>query len=93
MKKVNSYIYFIFILYVGPRYILMHFTCIGSFNSYAVKEASLLPQFYTHVRKLGTSLVAQWLRIQLPIQGTQVRSLVQGDSACHRAAKPVSCSY
>ena len=27
--------------------------------------------------QLGTSLVAQWLRIHLPIQGTWVRSLVQ----------------
>ena len=29
---------------------------------------------------LGTSLVAQWQRICLPMQGTQVRSLVQEDS-------------
>ena len=27
----------------------------------------------------GTSLVVQWLRILLPTQGTQVRSLVQED--------------
>ena len=26
---------------------------------------------------LGTSLVVQWLRIHLPMQGTQVRSLVR----------------
>ena len=38
---------------------------------------------------LGTSLVAQWLRICLPVQGTQVRSLVREDSKCHGAAKPV----
>ena len=30
----------------------------------------------------GTSLVAQWIRICLPMQGTLVRSLVQEDSAC-----------
>ena len=29
--------------------------------------------------ELGTSLVAQWLRIYLPMQGTQVRFLVQED--------------
>ena len=36
----------------------------------------------------GTSLV-QWLRIRLPVQGTQVRSLVQEDSTCHGAPEPV----
>ena len=42
---------------------------------------------------LGTSLVVQWLRIRLPIQGTQVRALVQEDPACRRAAKPVCHNY
>ena len=41
----------------------------------------------------GTSLVAQWLRICLPMQGTQVRSLVQEDPTCHGATKPASHSY
>ena len=41
----------------------------------------------------GTSLVAQWLRICLPVQGTQVRSLVQEDPTCCRATKPVSHNY
>ena len=36
----------------------------------------------------GTSLVAQWIRIHLPIQGTRVWSLVQEDSTCCRATKP-----
>ena len=35
-----------------------------------------------------TSLVAQWLRIRLPMQGTQVQTLVQEDPACCRATKP-----
>ena len=38
---------------------------------------------------IGTSLVAQWLRIRLPMQGTQVRALVQEDPTCHGATKPV----
>ena len=37
----------------------------------------------------GASLVAQWLRIRLPMQGTQVRSLVREDPTCHGATKPV----
>ena len=36
-----------------------------------------------------TSLVAQWLRVCLPTQGTQVRALVQEDPTCHRATKPM----
>ena len=42
---------------------------------------------------LGTSLVAQWLRICLPVQGTGVRALVREDPTRHRAAKPVCHNY
>ena len=41
----------------------------------------------------GTSLVAQWLRICLPIQGTWVRALVWEDPACRGATGPVSHNY
>ena len=41
----------------------------------------------------GTSLVAQWLRIHLPRQGTQVRSLVWEDPTCRGATKPVCHNY
>ncbi|KAJ8783692.1 hypothetical protein J1605_008735 [Eschrichtius robustus] len=34
------------------------------------------------------SLVMQWLRIRLPMQGTRVRALVQEDPTCRRATKP-----
>ena len=40
-----------------------------------------------------TPLVAQWLRIRLPMQGTQVRALVQEDLTCRRATKPVRHNY
>ena len=39
---------------------------------------------------LRASLVAQWLRICLPMQGTRVRALVWEDPTCHGAAGPVS---
>ena len=39
------------------------------------------------------SLVAQWLRIRLPLQGTQVRALVWEDPTCHGATKPVHHNY
>ena len=42
---------------------------------------------------LGASLVAQWLRICLPMQGTRVRALVWEDPTCRGATKPVSHKY
>ena len=39
------------------------------------------------------SLVAQWLRIHLPMQGTRVRALVREDPTCRRATKPVHHNY
>ena len=40
-----------------------------------------------------TSLVAQWLRIRLPMQGTRVRALVWEDPTCHGATKPMRHNY
>ena len=39
------------------------------------------------------SLVAQWLRICLPMQGTRVWALVWEDPTCHGATKPVCHNY
>ena len=36
------------------------------------------------------SLVGQWLRICLPVQGTRVRALVREDPTCRGATRPVS---
>ena len=41
----------------------------------------------------GASLVAQWLRIHLPMKGTWVRALVWEDPTCHRATGPVCHNY
>ena len=38
----------------------------------------------------GASLVAQWLRVCLPMQGTRVQALVWEDPTCRRATGPVS---
>ena len=38
-------------------------------------------------------LVVQWLRIRLPLQGIWVWNLVQEDSTCHRAIKPMHHNY
>ena len=42
---------------------------------------------------LRASLVAQWLRICLLMQGTRVRALVWEDPTCHGAAGPLSHNY
>ena len=39
------------------------------------------------------SVVAQWLGIHLPMQGTWVRALVWEDPTCHGATKPVRHKY
>ena len=41
----------------------------------------------------GTSLVVQWLRICLPMQGSRVRSLVREDPTCRGATKPMRHNY
>ena len=45
------------------------------------------------IKKLGASLVVQWLRIRLPMQGTRVRALVWEDPTCCGATKHVSHNY
>ena len=41
----------------------------------------------------GTSLVAQWLRICLPMQLTRVRALVWEDPTCRGATSPMRHNY
>ena len=41
----------------------------------------------------GASLVAQWLRICMPVQGTRVWALVWEDPTCRGASGPVSHNY
>ena len=43
--------------------------------------------------RLRASLVAQSLRIRLPMQGTRVRDLVWEDPTCRGATKPVRHNY
>ena len=45
------------------------------------------------LRSAGASLVVQWLRICLPMQGTRVRALVWEDPTCRGATRPVSHNY
>ena len=74
----------------------------GFFNYRAVEELSVrsverawlrVRQTWVRILALGTSLVARWLRIRLPMQGTRVWSLVREDPTCHGATKPVRHNY
>ena len=42
------------------------------------------------IKNFRASLVVQWLRACLPMQGTRVRALVWEDPTCRGAAGPVS---
>ena len=52
-----------------------------------------LPEDSESNSAIWTSLVVQCLRILLPMQRTQVRSLFQEDSTGHRTTKPVHHNY
>ena len=47
-------------------------------------------RWQVQIKMFGASLVAQWLGICLPMQGTRVRALVWEDPACRGATGPVS---
>ena len=51
-------------------------------------EARIREDCPIKIARRGASLVAQWLRICLPMQGTRVRALVWEDPTCRRAAGP-----
>ena len=64
-----------------------------------MRRVRLLASFILAMSKLysktnwGTSLVAQWLRIRLSMQGTRVRALVREDPTCSGATKPMHHNY
>ena len=52
-------------------------------------------EFGSHFLKsfLGISLVVQWLRIHLPMQGTVVQSLIWEAPTCHMPTKAMHHNY
>ena len=71
--------------------------------AFICSHKTLIPQPLTECRHVPggvwlkknsrASLVAQWLRICLPMQGTRVRALVWEDPTCRGATRPVSHNY
>ena len=76
--------------------------CIFSFQSPITNQVTsrlLLPLLPSLIQReegkmlIGTSLIAQWLGIHLPVQGTQVQCLVWKDPTCCGATQPMSHSF
>ena len=67
--------------------------CFSPFDLYDINGGDGANELLLKNARFGTSLVAQWLRLCLPMQGTQVRALVWEDPTCHRATKPVRHNY
>ena len=59
----------------------------------AVVKTSQRRRYTGKIKNQGASLVAQWLRIRLLMQGTRVRALVWEDPTCRGATGPVSHNY
>ena len=61
---------------------------------YLLSWVSCLPfPFHLYIKVMQASLVVQWLRIHLPMQGTWVRALVREDPTRRGATKPVCHNY
>ena len=54
---------------------------------------SLLFSFRNSKKYCGASLVVQWFRVLLPMQATQVQTMVWEDPTCCRATKPGHHNY
>ena len=59
-----------------------------------VKLSLFIDDIILHIENhMRASLVAQWLRIRLPMQGKRVHALVQEDPTCRGATKSVCHNY
>ncbi|KAJ8781362.1 hypothetical protein J1605_011346 [Eschrichtius robustus] len=72
-----------------PRSNKTHAPQLLSLRSGVCKPQLLSPCATTNEARFRASLVAQWLRICLPTQGTRVRALAREDPTCRGATKPV----
>ena len=95
---IMTYFFLLFLIFPGYKIHLWVFSnCLRSpktFSNIFIEKNSHVrgPVQFKHVLfkgQLWASLVAQWLRIHLPMQGTWVWSLVQEDPTCHGATGPL----
>ena len=89
--KIYTWLFIAVLLVIVKNWIKPKYPSIGEWLN---KLGTSIPWSPTKRKKRrGTSLVAQWLRICLPMQGTPVRSLVWEDCTCRGATKPVGHNY
>ncbi|KAJ8791388.1 hypothetical protein J1605_004335 [Eschrichtius robustus] len=74
-------------------YVLSIKECCNPLVMSAVEEKGETCVMHASHLSFPASLVAQCLRIRLPMQGTRVRALVREDPTCRGATKPVHHSY
>ena len=79
------------ILYLPISFLKKVFQCSFSLH-FSYHEGGCI-SFHMFKKYLRASLVAQWLRICLPVQGTWVRALAWEDPTCRGATKPVRHNY
>ena len=72
---------------------VIHMTVLSSEKVMTIYIPTGTGVFHFKNEQFRTSLVAQWLRIRLPMQGTWVRALVWEDPTCHGATKLVHHNY
>ena len=58
-------------------------------DSYIKKRKAVTSCWLSAKERSGAPLVVQWIRLCLPVQGTQVRFLLWEDPTCPRATKPM----
>ena len=78
--------HYAYILYIYPYFSLSLFLV----ENACIQQTKLLKYDLGLKNTWRASLVAQWLRVRLPMQGTRVRAPVREDPTCRGVAGPVS---
>ena len=81
-----------FLLFVDLTFVCFSFIALTQ-QVLGLPKASTVQTKFCLKMYLRTLLVAHWLRIDLSIQGTRVRSLIWKDSTSHRATEPIYQNY
>ena len=94
---IYIYIYiYIYVIYISPSHFAVHLKLTQHCKSTILQLKKKKRETYIVVLNkcvLRASLVAQWLRICLPMQETRVRALVWEDPTCRGATKPMCHNY